>query len=98
MDANTDLQNKGLASEWAEFYIEYYECYTSVWIRLQIYQLLMCRIQTHIFDFLNGYTNDVMATLYITHSAGTINVMTTSVTTMQIFIEINKLQRPLNRT
>ena len=32
----------------------------------------------------------VMATRYITLSAGTRNVMTTSVTTMQLFVEINK--------
>ena len=37
--------------------------------------------------------NNVITTCYITLSAGTSNVMTTSVTTMQIFIEINKLQR-----
>ena len=35
--------------------------------------------------------SNVMTTRYITLSAGTSNVMTTSVTTMQICIEINKL-------
>ena len=36
-------------------------------------------------------TNNVTTARYITHSAGTSNVITTSVTTIQIFIEINKL-------
>ena len=35
--------------------------------------------------------NSVMTTCYITLSAGTGNVMTTSITIMQIFIEINTL-------
>ena len=37
--------------------------------------------------------NYVMCTHYVKLSAGTSNVMTMSVTTMQIFIEIIKLQR-----
>ena len=35
--------------------------------------------------------NDVMTTCYITLLAGTSNIMMKSMSTMQIFIEINKL-------
>ena len=43
--------------------------------------------------FIDYIINNVMTTRYITLLAGTSNVMTTSVATMQIFIEINNFRR-----
>ena len=64
--------------------------YVAIFAKALIYiyhmTLLLFSGQRHIIN-----TGNTMTTRYITLSAGTCNVMTTSVTTMQIFMEINKL-------